>query len=153
MIFHPPYSTAEQDMKWGLIIALCLLPGVLCAQNLILEISGIRTTEGHIQLMFYQSEKNYQNDTPDIIKRYPKHGMSEGRLTISETLAPGVYGIILMDDVTDSEVMEFSFLGLPKKGFGFAGFLHKGIKRPRFSDFSFTLKTTRVKKEIRVKYF
>ncbi len=79
--------------------------------------------------------------------------MVKGEMTIALSLKPGEYGIILLDDENDTEVMEYNVLGLPKEGFGFAGYYHRGIRRPEFDDFKFTVGSERIIREIRVKYF
>lgn len=140
-------------MKWLLPAVFCLLAETLTAQSLVLDIKGIRTCEGHIQIMIYKNAEQYDQDAPDCIKRFSKTGMTAGCVKIGLELPPGQYGIILMDDDIDSEVMEFNLLGIPKKGFGFAGYAQRGIRRPKFEDFAFEIKDRVVMKEIVVKYF
>ena len=109
--------------------------------------------EGHIQIMIYQSPESYSSDSPEMIQRFSKDDLKEGKLTIRLKLEPGTYGVILMDDDIDSEVMEFNILGLPKKGYGFAGYDHRGIRRPKYEDFCFEIGSQVVLKEVRMRYF
>jgi uncharacterized protein (DUF2141 family) len=50
--------------------------------------------------------------------------------------------------------MEYNFLGLPRKGFGFSNYIHKGIHRPSFNDFSFVINKNETKViTVQLKYF
>ena len=137
-----------------LLLTIALLPVFWPSfgQKVQLDITGIKTIEGHIQVMIYQSASAYERDEPDDIKRFPKEDLRDHSLRISIELAQGMYGIIVMDDTIDSEVMEFNFLGLPKKGFGFAGYQHRGIKRPQFEEFAFRVSGQVVCKEVKLRY-
>jgi uncharacterized protein (DUF2141 family) len=141
-------------MKRGV---LSILPFCAClflqAQNIELRINHIKNENGTIQIMVFQDSLSYHRDNPFQILRFQKATMVKGEMTIALSLKPGEYGIILLDDENDTEVMEYNVLGLPKEGFGFAGYYHRGIRRPEFDDFKFTVGSERIIREIRVKYF
>ncbi|MEA1878644.1 MAG: DUF2141 domain-containing protein [Bacteroidota bacterium] len=136
------------------ILSIFLLLFVAClgAQTVKLDIHNIKTTRGSIQLMFYKNAESYKNDCPYMIKRFAKDSVHEGCMTLSIHLPKGEYGIILLDDENDSEEMENSILGLPKEGFGFAGYHHRGIRRPSYDDFKFELEEGIKKIGLRVRY-
>lgn len=140
-------------MKRTILSALLLLfVFYLGAQTVKLDIQNIKTTKGSIQLMFYKNAESFKNNSPDMIKRFPKDGIHEGCMTLSIHLPKGEYGIILLDDENDSEEMENNILGLPKEGFGFAGYNHRGLRRPSFNDFKFELSGGIKKIGLRVRY-
>jgi len=124
----------------------------LGAQTVKLEIRNIKTIKGSIQLMFYKNAESFNNDCPFQIKRFLKNSVHDGCMTLSIHLPKGEYGIILLDDENDSEEMENNILGLPKEGFGFAGYRHRGIRRPSYDDFKFELGEGVKKMELRVRY-
>ncbi len=65
--------------------------------------------------------------------------MVNGCLSVRLEIEPGHYGIALMDDENNDDLMEYNFLGIPREGFGFSDFYAKGFKRPVFSDFDFIM--------------
>jgi uncharacterized protein (DUF2141 family) len=134
-----------------------ILPFCAClflqAQNIELRINHIKNDIGCIQIMVFKDSLSYQTDNPFQILRFQKNSMVDGEMTVKLSLEPGEYGIILLDDENNSEAMEYNVLGLPKEGFGFAGYYHRGIRRPEFDDFKFTVGNERIVREIRVKYF
>ncbi len=138
--------------KAGLSLFLLLLASYLGAQTLILEISHIRNAKGSIQLMFYKSAGSYEEDLPFQVNRFPKDSVLDGCLKLSFQLPVGEYGIILLDDENESEVAEYNILGLPKEGFGFAGYYHRGIRRPEYKDFRFQLENETKKMQLKIRY-
>lgn len=135
-----------------LSVFLLLFVFYLGAQTVKLDIRNIKTTRGSIQLMFYKNAESFNNDCPYMIKRFAKDSVHEGCMILSIHLPKGEYGIILLDDENDSEEMENNILGLPKEGFGFAGYRHRGIRRPSYDDFKFELSGGIKKIGLRVRY-
>jgi uncharacterized protein (DUF2141 family) len=69
------------------------------------------------------------------------------------TLEPGIYGLSLLDDENSNGKMEYNFLGIPKEGFGFSDYYHKGLKRPKFESFKFSIDKGQTKKlTVRIRY-
>ena len=136
------------------ILSAFLLSLFFClgAQTVKLEIRNIKTIKGSIQLMFYKNAESFDNDCPFMIKRFPKDSINDGCVTLSIYLPKGEYGIILLDDENDSEEMENNILGLPKEGFGFAGYHHRGLRRPSYEAFKFRLEGGVKKMGLRVRY-
>lgn len=138
---------------WILLSVILSLVGTLQSQNLTLQVSNIKNHSGCIQLMFYKTAESFDQDAPWMIKRYSKQGMKDGCLLITDSLPSGVYGIVLLDDENNSEVAEYNVLGLPKEGFGFAGYYHRGIRRPHFDDFKFNIDQKLLRMDIKIRYF
>jgi uncharacterized protein (DUF2141 family) len=70
-------------------------------------------------------------------KRLSKASMENGSLSVSITMPEGLYGIVLLDDENNDDLMEYNWLGIPREGFGFSDFYLRGFRRPVFSDFDF----------------
>ena len=66
-------------------------------------------------------------------------------------LPSGLYGISVLVVADSDGRMKYGFAGIPLEGFGFSGYRQKGLKRPRFSDFSFT-HSANTQVEIRMTY-
>ena len=126
---------------------------VILAQNVELNITHIRNIKGHIQIMVFEDAESYKEDKALSVNRFEKKSMKDGIMSITMKIPKGVFGVILLDDENDTNLMEYNLLGFPKEGFGFAGYYHKGIRRPDFDDFKFSVGVEKTKKEIRVRYF
>jgi len=63
--------------------------------------------------------------------------MNNGKLKATVYLPEGTYGIAVLDDKNKDNEMNYTMLGMPKEGFGFANYYHSGFSYPKFSDFAF----------------
>ncbi|MCK5821803.1 MAG: DUF2141 domain-containing protein [Bacteroidales bacterium] len=140
-------------MKKSLLTVIILLFVLhLGAQTVKLNIRNVKTTKGSIQLVVFKDAESFKKDCPCIIKRFSKDSLNDGSITLSMHLPKGEYGIILLDDENDNEDMDNNIIGLPKEGYGFAGFTHRGIRRPKFDNFKFTVEEGVKTMGIRVRY-
>jgi len=116
-------------------------------------ISDIRNEKGALLLSFYKDEQEFARDQPFMVEKLDKKWRVDGQMCIEISLEPGVYGIALLDDENNNGRMEYSRLGLPKEGFGFSNYVHNGITRPKFSNFTVNINQNDQVVEIRLKYF
>ncbi|MCX6307288.1 MAG: DUF2141 domain-containing protein, partial [Bacteroidia bacterium] len=126
----------------------------LFSQTVVVEISGIRNTVGLIRLAFFANETDFRSDKPAFERTLDKTLVLNGNLVVRlDHIPSGTYGIALLDDENKNGKLDYRLV-IPKEGFGFSNYEHRGIKRPALSDFSFLLKkneTLRV--PIRIKYY
>ena len=74
-------------------------------------------------------------------------------MRVQFSLEPGIYGLSVMDDENSNGKMEYNFLGMPREGFGFSDYYHKGFTRPKFDSFKFSIDKDQTKKiTIRIRY-
>lgn len=128
-------------MKKNLTLILILIGTTLtiCAQTLTIEFSNIRSKKGQLLLGIYTSQTDYANKK--AIKKITvyKTNVKDGKtFTKVKGLKPGTYGIALLDDEDFDRKMAYG-LFLPKEGFAFSNYYHKGMSKPTFEDFDFTL--------------
>ncbi|MFN2313313.1 MAG: DUF2141 domain-containing protein [Bacteroidales bacterium] len=140
-----------------LIIVVCLLlltaPN-LFSQNVEVTVTGIRSEKGQIAIGIFHDEESFRREEAYLEIQFPKKDIRDGVMTVSFSLEPGIYGLSLLDDENSNSKMEYNFLGIPKEGFGFSGYYHTGITRPKFEDFRFTVvQGQEVKITVRMKYF
>lgn len=137
------------------LILLLLLPVVsISAQTIEVTVTGIRSEKGQIAIGVFTDEESFRKEKAFLEPRVSKENLADGTMTFSLTLEPGVYGLSVLDDENCDGLMEYRKLGLPKEGFGFSGYYHTGIKRPKFDDFSFTVvQGLDMKITVRMKYF
>lgn len=137
------------------LILLLLLPAVsIDAQTVDVTVTGIKSEKGQIAIGVFLDEESFRTEEAYLEIQFPKKDIRDGVMTVSFSLKPGVYGLTLLDDENSNRKMEYNFLGIPKEGFGFSGYYHTGITRPKFDDFRFTVvQGQEMKISVRMKYF
>ncbi len=108
--------------------------------NIELRITGIKSDAGSIWVAVFKDEAGFKKEKAYKKIRLRKAFTFNLAMTTKFYLKPGTYGISLLDDKNDNGKMDYNFVGIPKEGFGFADYYHKGLSRPKFKDFSFDLK-------------
>lgn len=116
------------------------------AQNIEVLITGIRSTKGQLIIKIFQDNKSLQDDTPFLVKKLNKNGVSDGQITFKFSLEAGTYGFALLDDENNDNEMNYSFVGMPKEGFAFSNFYLSRLSRPDFSEFKFEVSKTQKQK-------
>jgi uncharacterized protein (DUF2141 family) len=143
----------EMIKKILIKILLLLLFADLNAQNVEVIIKGIRSEKGQIGIGIFKDDPTFQKEKPFLNKNFVKSGISNREMRVHFSLEPGTYGFALLDDENSSGLMEYNFLGIPKEGFGFSDYYHKGLKKPKFDSFKFTIDKGQKKSiTIRIRY-
>jgi uncharacterized protein (DUF2141 family) len=140
-------------MKLSIYILLILLVFPAFPQNLTVEVTGIKTDKGVIQLSVYRDKETFADETPFRIYNFNKEKMVEGKMTVTiPDLASGIYGIALIDDQNENGKMDYH-LFIPCEGFGFSNYKFKGSRKPEFESFVFFISDTDTLIGIEVQYF
>lgn len=123
---------------YGLIFSL-LISNVLFSQTITIEITNVRSTEGHLLLGFYTNDVDYQSKTAILKKTVLKTNLKDGKVHVDiEGFKPGTYGIALLDDEDWDRKMAYK-LFLPNEGYAFSNYHHTEFRKPVFEDFQFEL--------------
>lgn len=118
-----------------------------------IEIDNLRNSEGSVIITVFKDQKGFDDDIPVMRKAIPKKGnMKNGIFKTKISLPQGIYGLALFDDENDDGEMNYNLVGMPKEGYGFSNFYHTGLKKPKFSDFSFKLSANTGIMKIRLRY-
>jgi len=136
------------------IFLLLVLPATtINAQDVEVTITGIRNTKGKMGLGVFRDNETFKKEKAYRELQFEKKDVSSGEMKVKFDLPPGTYGIALVDDENSDGEMEYNRLGIPKEGFGFSDYYHKGLKKPKFDSFKFTLDKGQKKGiKIRVRY-
>lgn len=117
------------------------------------EINNLKNSDGSIIVSIYKDKKSFDDGIPFSHKVIPKkEKMNKGIFKAQFSLPPGVYGLVFVDDENNDGKMTNRIIGIPKEGYGFSNFYLSGLKKPKFSDFSFTLKENFETMQIRLRY-
>ena len=135
-----------------LLLSIFFLSSVHVAQTLSIEITDVRSSDGHLLLGLYTNDKDYQNKKAVLKQTVLKTKLKDGKVIASiEGLRPGVYGIALLDDEDWDRKMRFKYL-FPQEGFAFSNYFHVGYSKPHFQDFKFVLGKEDIKVIMKCKY-
>jgi uncharacterized protein (DUF2141 family) len=136
------------------ILLLLLLPARSGnSQTVEVIITGIRSEKGQIVIGVFKDDESFQKEESFMEKRFVKSGISNREMRVQFSLETGIYGLSLLDDENSNGKMEYNFLGIPKEGFGFSDYYHKGIKKPKFDSYKFSINKDQTKRiTIRIRY-
>jgi len=135
------------------ILILLAFPSVkLCAQEVEVTITGLKNNTGQIVIGVFKDEATFQKENAFLSKSFRKEEITEGKMKVTLSLEPGVWGLSLLDDENMSGLMEYNFIGIPREGFGFSDYYHSGLTKPKFDAFRFTLEKEKKKITIKVRY-
>lgn len=137
---------------WLTTFALFVTHSKLISQTLTINFSGLRNSNGSVQIQFFDSQENFENEKPSYTKRISKKELKNSNLSITYTdIKPGTYGVAILDDENNNTKMDYGLI-LPKEGFGFSDYYHSGMTQPKFKNFSFTLSKTSKVVNIKLRY-
>jgi len=119
--------------------------------NVTVVIEGARSDKGKIVLAVFKDQEGFKTKNP--IKRIELKKAELERNEIQLSLDIGIYGISVLDDENNNNMMDYNFFGMPKEGFGFSNYYHKGLSKPHFDKFKFEINNTSVEIiEIHLRY-
>lgn len=137
---------------WLIIVLAVFSAADSYGQNTHVMISGIRSEKGQIILNVFKDDESYNKEKVFKKMVFEKKAITSGLMVIACDLAPGTYGITLIDDENKDAELNKSFIGIPKEGFGFSNFFMEKMKKPAFDDFKIVVKSQDNKISIKVKY-
>ena len=105
-----------------------------------ITVKNIKTQKGKILIGIFKDNASFDTEKPFKSVQASKESMKNGLLKVTTQLEPGVYGASLLDDANNNTKMDYNFIGVPKEGFGFSNYYHKGFSKPKFKTFQFEVK-------------
>jgi len=119
-----------------------------------ITIDEVRSTNGSISVSVFLDQESFAAEKPYKHEFFPKSGYSQGSsFTCSMDLPYGAYGVVVLDDENENNNMDYNWMGVPKEGYGFSNFIHKGFSKPDYSDFEFILNEKTKEMNISLRYF
>ena len=143
--------------KYSILFLLFILSefgNMMVAQSLDIHIRNIRNKNGQLCLAIFSDETDFKEEKTCWAMNCSKKDIINGEFHILIPYKSGVWGFSVLDDENSNGRMEYNFLGLPREGFGFSNYIHKGIHRPVFNDFSFVINKNETKEiTVQLEYF
>jgi len=119
-----------------------------------ITIDNVRSDKGIITVSVFLDQESFEAEKPFLNRSFPKLDHVEGDIyTCSIDLPEGIYGIVVLDDENSDLNMNYNWMGIPKEGYGFSNFIHKGFSKPIYSDFDFELNAQSQEMNITLRYF
>ena len=117
-----------------------------------IKFTNVRNNNGKIQIQVYKDQATFAKETPWKVYYADKEGVKDKTLSYRiDNLPEGTYGIAILDDENNNKKMDWSFIMLPKEGFGFSNYFLSALRKPKFDDFKFYLKGE-ISVSVKVKY-
>jgi len=119
------------------IVLICL---AFCSQNLIQEsydltviISGLKNTDGGIQIGLYNEKESFPHVDRQYKLIYIDAKEFSGSFTFRD-LPVGEYAVAIFHDQNADKICNTNFIGIPKEGYGFSKNYRPRISVPAFND-------------------
>ena len=109
----------------------------LSSQTLEVCVKNIRSTKGQLCVAIFKSDSDFIAEIPFWENKYCKSVVKDKMSRFVVPVLPGIYGMSVLDDENNDGKMNYNIIGLPTEGFGFSNYIHKGIRKPKFKNFSF----------------
>lgn len=138
-IFQEQHRSKSQLGSRLATILLLLITSSVQAQTILLKIANIRTQKGQVCIAFFENQKQFSAEKAIYSVRVPKDKIVNNSLSVSIPFKEGNYGISVLDDADNNGLMSYQLMTIPKEGFGFSNYYHKGLSKPSFNDFQFSI--------------
>ena len=122
-----------------LIVLLLAFGQWMMSQTLDVRIKNIRNTKGQLCLAIFADDTGFKAEKTCWNMNCLKKDIKNGEFHIQIPFRQGKWGFSVLDDENGNGKMEYNFIGIPKKGFGFSDYILRGLHRPSFDDFSFII--------------
>jgi uncharacterized protein (DUF2141 family) len=142
-------------MNYILSVLLFLNLGIF-DQDIPLQITvnDLRSANGNISVSVFVDDEGFKNEKAFLHKVFSKEEYLVGKtFSCKLDLPEGRYGIVILDDENADGDMDYNWIGVPKEGYGFSNFIHKGFSKPAYSDFEFDLNKDTKEMNISLRYF
>ena len=122
-----------------MFVVFVLSSQIVSSQTLDVHIENIQRAKGQVCVAVFADDAGFQSEKTIWEMKYAKKLVTKGNLDITIPLQAGKYGLSVLDDENLSGKMEYNLFGIPREGFGFSNYYHRGFCKPAFDDFSFVV--------------
>ena len=115
------------------------------------KVTDLRSAKGSLLIGLYKDQATFSKQKPYLSRKIEKSKLRNGGVNFTLSLPIGTYGVTLLDDENGNGKCDYGFF-LPKEGFGFSDYYHRGLSSPTFDDFGFRLLKDDQSVVVKVKY-
>jgi len=126
----------------------------ISGQTLDIRIKNIKKTGGKICIAIFANESEFRTEKPCEEYKYDKKEKESDEFSVKIPIRSGQFGVSVLHDANCNGKMDYNIIGIPREGFGFSDFFHRGILKPHFDDFDFFVEKNEEKMiTVVMKYF
>jgi uncharacterized protein (DUF2141 family) len=142
--------SVEKEAKRLLVLALMIGFAPAHAATVTVDVSGVRNARGHVRVAlctkadFLQPHCRWKGNSVALT----------GTVTVKiENVPPGTYAAEAFHDENENELLDRTFLGMPREAMGFSNNAPMHYGPPKFDTASFHVGKTDLKITFALKYF
>ncbi|MFK7936962.1 MAG: DUF2141 domain-containing protein [Saprospiraceae bacterium] len=102
--------------------------------NLNLAIENLEKPDGKLLIGFFGPNDEYLAEGACSICKEVVVNQEEKQVFEFNDIPPGEYSIAILHDLNDNNAMDFSWIGIPKEGYGFSNNPKKVFRRPTYDE-------------------
>jgi uncharacterized protein (DUF2141 family) len=122
--------------------------------TLIVEVTGLRNTDGTVNLSLFRSSEGFPQDAAGVFRSAIQELSETGPPVFRfENLEFGHYALSMLHDANSNGKLDTSLLGVPMEGFGFSNNPRIGFGAPSFEACRFRFDTPEVILRLTMRYF
>lgn len=107
----------EKEMNMKLLLPILLFVSLLSAQDLTINVTGIRGTKGGIIIKLYNKKSGFPKDKALYRKQYKKISSTTETITFTD-IPSGDYAVLLYHDKNANRKIDTNIIGIPKEPHG-----------------------------------
>lgn len=130
-----------------MVLSSLALTGSAAPGEVELELSGLRSTKGVVQICLTRDAARFPDCAPGSLRTVPA---AQTRVRF-DSLPSGAYAVALFHDENRNNKLD-TMLGIPREGFGFSRNPAIGFGPPKFSAARFTVTTGDSAERVKLKY-
>jgi len=120
------------------IAVLLLSSSIGLANDLTVQVTGLKSTTGNLLIALFNNAQGFPNDNKMAIEKIISPVNYNFTSTI-KNLKAGTYAVAIFHDKNKDEILNTNILGIPKEGFGFSMNPKITVGAPRFNKSSFVV--------------
>ena len=115
---------------------MLLLPGLILAQQLKIEVNGIEDIKGNLRIGIFNSQTDFPEDEAASFNQdIPVRGKRQ--TVVFSDLPKGYYAVAVYHDENRDQELSTNFFGMPTEDYGFSNNARATFSAPDYSDCKF----------------
>ena len=137
--------------KWLFIALSMTFSAITSAQDLKVEVSGLRSNKGDVHIALFNKPKNFPYSEAIYIENKSKIRNKKSSYTF-KSLSEGYYAVAVYHDENNNNKFDQNFFGIPLEDFGFSNGAKTFLGPPTFEDAKFLIEKTSLKVTIKLNH-
>jgi len=132
-------SNRTVNSRFIFLFICMMLASVVESQTLMVTIKNIQTTKGQLCIAIFNNQESFEQQKPIYTLHLSKENATDGILKVNIPFRTGNYGLSVLDDINNNSKMDYHIFAIPAEGFGFSGYMSRGLSIPKYKNFRFYL--------------